>query len=131
MSAKELTENEILVFLKNIESGEIRLTPNVEAQQVFAGNVEYQASNGWRITIFNDANEWDYIDEIVTNDGRQIEYNQLESMPLVNKYVPSDEISWEGYGIPGYCKFKCKKCGTEFKYKKDNIFQCEKCRLKW
>ncbi len=47
------------------------------------GNVRYIASNGWRIVVYNDADEWDYIDSIVTSDGRIFDYAALAEMPAV------------------------------------------------
>ena len=32
----------------------------------------YQVSNGWRITVFNDGGEFDYIESVTTPDGRNI-----------------------------------------------------------
>ena len=127
MSGK-ISEEEVLRFLSNIEEGTVTLHPVHEPQEIFAGNVCYKASNGWQIVIFNDANEWDYIDFIETSDGRTIDYDDLEHMPDVDKYSPSDEIAWLRYGIPGYCIFRCKRCGKELKRPKDNSFLCDKCR---
>jgi hypothetical protein len=49
------------------------------------------ASNGWRIVVYNDANEWDYIDNITTADERTFTYEELEQMSAVAKYQPSEE----------------------------------------
>ncbi|WP_144395614.1 DUF7693 family protein [Pleionea sediminis] len=130
MSNDYISEKEIFTFLKRIESGEVELTPSLEPQRVYSGNVEYKASNGWKITIFSDANEWDYIDEVVTDEGRVTEYSMLETLPLINNYEPTREVSWRAYGIPGYCKFKCTICGDEFKYKKNDVYVCSRCNNK-
>jgi hypothetical protein len=55
---RTVSENELMEFLRAIEGGTVVLRPEREPQDVYAGNVPYAASNGWRITIFNDANEW-------------------------------------------------------------------------
>lgn len=52
------TELELSQFLKAVEDGSISLTPEQEPQDVYAGNVSYTGSNGWRIVVFNDAKEW-------------------------------------------------------------------------
>lgn len=110
--ATNITEPEILAFLRSIESGEVRLTPLEEPQEVYAGCVPYTASNGWKLVIFNDANEWDYIEQIRTADGRECSYDDIyESMPTVDAYEPSIDVSWTRYGIPGYCKRRCVRCG--------------------
>jgi hypothetical protein len=105
-------EIELSQFLKAIEDGSVSLTPEQEPQDVYAGNVSYVASNGWRIVVYNDVNEWDYIESITTSDGRTFGCAALDEMPAVDAYEPSEEIAWTRYGIPGYCRFRCKACGT-------------------
>jgi len=128
----ELSEAEVMNFLIAVEDGEISLCPELDPQDVYAGNVPYAASNGWHITIFNDANEWDYIDEIRTPDGREVDFDDLEQMPLIRDYSPSDEIAWKKYGIPGYCQHRCQSCGTYLALTLDGPkcppFLCESCR---
>lgn len=106
------TEVELSQFLRAVEDGSISLTPEQEPQDVYAGKVRYIASNGWRIVVFNDANDWDYIESITTSEGRTFDFDTLDEMPAVETYEPSPEIAWTRYGIPGYCRFRCKVCGT-------------------
>ena len=112
MSTPTSAEDELCVFLKAVEDGSVSLTPEQEPQDVYAGNVSYIASNGWRIVVYNDANEWDYIDSITTSGGRTFDCDALHEMPAVDAYEPSGEIAWSRYGIPGHCLFRCKACGT-------------------
>jgi hypothetical protein len=105
-------EVELSQFLKAVEDGSVLLTPEQEPQDVYAGNVSYVASNGWRIVVYNDANEWDYIDSITTSDGRTFDWDALDEMPAVDTYEPRGEIAWTRYGIPGYSRFRCKACAT-------------------
>jgi hypothetical protein len=58
-----------------------RCPPKVTPQKVYAGNVPYQASNGWHITVFNDANEWDYVEEIRTQGGDTLDFDDLDKTP--------------------------------------------------
>lgn len=106
-------EGELSQFLKAIENGTVQLTPEQEPQDVYAGNVSSIASNGWRIVVYNDANEWDYIDSITTSDGRIFDYDVLAEIPAIDTYEPSAKTAWIRYGIPGYCRFRCKACGTK------------------
>jgi hypothetical protein len=48
--------SELLALYAEIESGDVRLTALQDPQNVYAGNVVYVSSNGWTLTIFNDAN---------------------------------------------------------------------------
>jgi hypothetical protein len=125
--SNQISEEEIVKFLKEIEEGTVTLAPHHEPQDVYAGNVCYQASNGWEIVIFNDANVWDYIDCIQTSEGRSIDFDELEDMPKISKYRPSDEIAWCRYGIPGYCIFRCKRCGKQLKKPINRTFMCDEC----
>lgn len=110
--ANTISEEELLEFLKRVEDGSVILVPADDPQDTFAGNVRYSASNGWGLVVFNDANEWDYIDEVETGDGRRLSFDEIESMPRASLYNPGDDVSWEKYGIPGYMKFRCGSCGT-------------------
>jgi hypothetical protein len=38
------------------------------------GNEEFTTQDGWKITIFYDCGEFDYIDKIVTPEGQVYEY---------------------------------------------------------
>jgi hypothetical protein len=62
--------SELLALYAEIESGNVRLTALQDPQNVYAGNVVYVSGNGWTLTIFNDANEFDYVDEVASPDGR-------------------------------------------------------------
>ena len=125
--AGRLTESEVRGFLQAIETGSICLTTSVEPQSIYAGNVEYDSSNGWRIVIFNDCNEWDYVDAIVAPDGRRADFDDIEGWPSVSSYYPPDELIWLRYRIPGYCQFRCIACGEPFRYRKDEVYCCLTC----
>jgi hypothetical protein len=128
----ESAESELNQFLRAVEGGSVRLRPEQEAQDVYAGNVSYAASNGWRIVVYNDANEWDYIDSITTSDGRTFDHDTLNEMPAIAAYEPSAEIAWMRYGIPGYRLFRCKVCGNQLKKEKGGSmhppFLCAECQ---
>jgi hypothetical protein len=57
-----IIEKELLQFLKAIEEGTISLRPESNPQDIYAGNVTYTATIGWRIKILNVCNTWDYVD---------------------------------------------------------------------
>jgi hypothetical protein len=109
--AERLTEEEVARFLRDVEEGRVVLTPDREPQDIYAGNVEYWASNSWRVVVFNDCNQWDYIDQLVAPDGRLVEFEDIEQWPGLADYSPSDEVAWSRYRIPGYMQFRCTECG--------------------
>lgn len=90
-------------FLESVERGEITLVSHgaKEPQQVYAGNCWYTASDGTKLVVFNDCNEWDYIDHIEFPDGLRLGFEAISI-----EYTPSEEVSWRCYGIPGYLKFR-------------------------
>ncbi len=109
-----LTEEECLDFLHRVETGELTLEPVHCAQDVFAGDVEYLASNGWSVVVFNDANEWHYIERIATADGRAVASDEInEKMSRLSHYSPTHEVSWKVYRIPGYCDHRCELCDLD------------------
>ena len=125
-----LTESEVLAFLGDVESGAILLVALREPQDVYAGAVEYAASNHWTLTVFNDANEWDYIEELCTADGRRCDYDMIfAQMPRVNAYQPSEELAWTRYRIPGHMMFRCVRCGHDLSDPKlrQGPYTCERC----
>ena len=113
-----ISDTEIWTFLRQVELGDITLSPEGarEPQTIIAGNVSYTASNGWNIVVFNDANEWDYIDEISTSDGRRITFAEVEEFyPELARYQPTEQISWLRYRIPGHLRTECARCRTLLK----------------
>lgn len=123
-----IPEIEIRQFLSAIESGAIRLTASEEPQRVYAGQVEYTAANGWRLAVFNDCNEWDYVEWIETPDGRRVDYDDLSKSPDLADYRPPSDVAWDRYGIPGNEEFRCIRCGATFEFKRDDVFVCAACR---
>lgn len=108
-------EQEVLDFLNGIDSGSVVLYASKEPQFVFSGTVAYKASNGWEIEIFNDANEWDYIERITTPNGISLSYSDIQThFPIVAKYRPTELIAWKRYRIPGECQFRCPTCDEIF-----------------
>jgi hypothetical protein len=105
-----LPVSELLALYAAIASGDVRLTALQDPQEVYAGNVVYACSNGWTLTIFNDANEFDYVDKVSSPDGRDAWFDELEGTQ--GDWVPSAAVAWRCFGIPGYCKFRCYGCGA-------------------
>lgn len=122
------TPNEVMAFLEAIERGEITLTPERCPQDAYCGNVLYRASNGWQLVVFNDCNEWDYVSEVILEDGTRIDpWVYPDGQPLflakpdrfdeldpqwepVRTYQPRAAHQWSIYRIPGYLNWRCEKC---------------------
>lgn len=126
-----ISETEIRELLTAIERGTVHLTPVQEPQRIYSGVVEYVADNGWRLAVFNDCNEWDYLEWIETPDGRRVDFDQLYDSSDLAEYVPSTSVAWERYNIPGYMKFRCTRCGATLKRgNPGDLFQCGSCLLR-
>jgi hypothetical protein len=127
-----ITEGELLEFLKAIEDGTIVLQPQeCVPQDVYAGNVPYTASNGWQITIFNDCNDWDYVERVIAPDGRSLSFDEIDDlMSVAREYTPDSEVAWSRYGIPGYMRFRCANCGVNLDPKEITKaeYLCGRCR---
>jgi len=121
-----ITASEICTLLRSIENGWVQLEAIHEPQSVYAGSVDYLASNGWRLTVFNDCNQWDCLERIESPDGRRVEYSEMSQQAQdIAEYTPSSTVAWERYRMPGHMTFRCVICGADFKYRKDNVFLCE------
>lgn len=107
-----LTPDEALAWLRKVEAGEITLSFEVEPQGV-CGNVRYTAPDGAEVVLFNDCNEWDYVDSLRFADGRALDFNDFPEDHPVSSYKPSEEAQWTAWKIPGYLYFKCMNCGHD------------------
>lgn len=80
-----LSKAEVTAFLAAIDAGTVTLT------RLNAGNnvhLNYEASNGWKLTVFNDAGCFDYIDYVESADGGASCYYDLYDEPDPLVYDP-------------------------------------------
>ena len=105
VNAPTLPEAEAMAFLAAIEARDITLTTD---EVMYAGDVTYQASNGWTLVVFNDCASFDYVDRIDTNDGRSLDTWDDDGLcdddgrygPLRAYRGPADAAEcWRLYGI--------------------------------
>ncbi len=94
--SKELRKN-----LDGIDAGEITLTllnPDKDGRPGYVGYPTYLASNGWKICVFDDCGDWDYIQWVESPEGEAMEYPvQPKSQYIIEQYNPKDLTAW-GYG---------------------------------
>lgn len=86
-------EAEAVAVLEAVDRGEIEID---KAQRdacaaQYCNNFTYTLPNGWRVTVFNDCDEWDYLDSIEAPDGRRWDY-----IPTID----GQETSHEEWGAP-------------------------------
>ncbi len=97
--AGKLTEPEVLAVLRAIEQGEIKLKAK-EGTIPFAGNCGYLADNGWKLEVFVDCGDWDYLDWAKAPDGREIHFEDFECAGELFNYGPDAKIARTAYGFP-------------------------------
>lgn len=82
--------DECRALLRDVASGAVALTP--ESPIWYSGDESYTASNGWKLAVFNDAGEWDYIDHFEAPDGRVLDFDTMwEHARDLADYVPTEE----------------------------------------
>lgn len=86
---------EILVVLQRIDAGELSLDL-VPDDGVLGSLREYHCSNGWKIFVFDDAGQWDYIHQYLLPDGRIVAYDDIASSSLhVADFTPTNQEAWK------------------------------------
>lgn len=82
MSAR-IDSTEVAELFRSAMRGAIavKLTGSRSWADVYCGNVEFSFGT-WRVTLFNDVMELDYVDSVVAPDGRTAEYDDWFKSPL-------------------------------------------------
>jgi len=129
MNKLNVTEQEVLTFLKKIESGEIKLTPTKDPQSLPYDDIVYvNSSNDWELCVSNWAHAWGGLCEIEFEKGLVVDSEYWDvSWPEVSRYFPSDEVAWKSYGLPGMYISRCIKCEAMMEYP-GNGSLCSACK---
>ena len=86
----KITEELVITLLRAIRLG--WLTVQEQFDEGSWTDRIFLVSNGWRVAIFDDAGDWDYIDRVVSPDGCRVDFDAMyDTMPLVMAYDPSQE----------------------------------------
>lgn len=85
-----------LLELQSIDRGETPLIvsgPNWD--QAWCGDVTFVTPNGWTFVVFNDCDEWDYLDTVTSPAGESLDYDQInESRTDLVDWRPKNEDIW-------------------------------------
>lgn len=103
---QRLSDEDGVAFLRAIERGETCLTTGVDTRLVENDRViEYVGWGGrfdeWKIAVSVLDRDFDFIVWMRSSDGRSAEYEDFDTMPETDRFVPSEEMTWVGYGLPG------------------------------
>lgn len=106
-----LTEGDVLAVLHAVERGEVSV-PEEQRQRARGpgfGLTEYHLPNGWRFTVYVDADCWDYIEEVHTPEGRSLDFLDIsggdisplgmEPMRRLYGYRPPREMCEAYWGL--------------------------------
>jgi hypothetical protein len=63
-------DEEIVAMLEAADRGELDIfVEGAMWADVYVGNVAFVLSNGWKVIVFNDCDEWDCVDHVVSPGG--------------------------------------------------------------
>jgi len=92
---ERVTREEVAQILRGIAAGDV----NVEVQgetwdETFAGDVAFNLSSGHHIVIFNDCDDFDYVDSVILADGRCGDFDDWKGdVEHLNDSNPCDLIT--------------------------------------
>ena len=81
--------------LQDIEKAQA--TVELAAGDILLGRVEYRTSHGWKIVVFSDGDDWDYIESMVPPSGEHFtlwpkkEEDDCEPMRKLRSYHPPND----------------------------------------
>lgn len=81
--------------LQGTEKGQV--TVELTGGDLLLGKVEYTTSNGWKIVVFSDGDDWDYVDSITPPSGEHCkiwsekEEDDCEGMRRLRSYHPPED----------------------------------------
>lgn len=69
----------LIEVLELVDSGkeEVRYTGTNPEADVFSGNVPFESASGWRIVVFIDCGDWDYVDRAISPSGEEYDFDDL------------------------------------------------------
>lgn len=114
LAGRPCTVEQVLAVLDAVERHDVWLRPMRDAPgDIYCGNVVYEATNGWRLVVFNDCSEWDYLDSARLPNGRWVDFWYGDGVGLaprqeldpywepVRNYQPPRAVAAAAYGIIG------------------------------
>src|SRR5574341_93298 len=94
MTRQEFYEG-AMAELKAIEQGQA--TVELVAGDILEGRVEYLTSRGWRIVVFSDGDDWDYVHSVISPSGQHYSLwpdrpeDDCEDMKRLRSYHPPQD----------------------------------------
>jgi hypothetical protein len=94
MLASEEIVAAALLELQAIDRGEVSISvEGPDWDGAWCGPVTFKTPSGWTFVIFNDCDEWDYLETVIAPTGERFEY--LHGMPVdLGNWEPKNEDIW-------------------------------------
>lgn len=92
-----------LAFLDTVDSGGATLgPPDRDWHDTVCGDITWPVTGGGSVVVFNDGNDWDYIDRVTLPDGVSVEPWDMEpeewtgecDIWRLRNWEPTDESRW-------------------------------------
>jgi hypothetical protein len=73
-----ISDDEMLAALTEADEGRVSVetVDDDDWQAQYSGIMEFRLGNGWKLAVFNDCYEWDYIEWVESPDGRCEEFSR-------------------------------------------------------
>lgn len=102
-------EDEALAVLEAVDRGDIAVYDEERTSAAGRSIAVYHLPNGWTVEVFNDCDQWDYLEGIEAPDGRKADFDAIsggidakpgdEPMPRLYKWRPSPATVLERWGL--------------------------------
>ncbi len=91
-----MTEQEILAMCESVDAGElpVELEGGETWDVAYSGNMSFRFGNGYRLLVFNDCGEWDYIDSYIAPDGTRTEVEDFGPGLGLFEWEPKHFARW-------------------------------------
>ena len=108
----------MVALLEAITDGHERLIAERDPQEIFTGDVTYTTDSGWQLSVSADMNSYGGFNHIDAPDGRTLPSDLLDNMDrdIDAVFDRNKMLEWEGFGLGGYMRFRCRVCGAQWRY---------------
>jgi hypothetical protein len=91
-----VTEQDIVAMCEAVDAGELSVTleGGETWDQAYSGDMSFLLGNGFRLVVFNDCGEWDYIESYVAPDGTKTEVEYFGEPSLLFDWEPKHFARW-------------------------------------
>jgi hypothetical protein len=56
--------------------------------------VHYETADGWKLSVFNDAGVWDFLEKAIDPQGRVLDYNEIQKIQGIDWKRIGDHECW-------------------------------------